>query len=487
MSGAPASVESTQSPRGGGHGNPACGVLYDIADLRRAGGGERSSCAVERELVLLRPSARLLSLCHQLSGRLARGHAVCLWRDAAVTRGTRCTCAGRSRSYPRPFKGSSAVIGLPAGAGWPAGLGDWFGTLTGDYRAGAEWWAGQRSLLSPPSCTAAPPSTGAAWSAGCSAAKEQLTPSDVRRKKEPEYRLGWNNPAPVASLPMATEDAGASTAQAQARAPSATQTLVQSENQNPIAPQSSGGGLAIQSSGGAWTIGIVIAFIGGWAILKRYNARKRRNGALRIVADEIDSHAAILHVKRLQTVLPDDYGTVFLDKWEKEKDYYIQTRILPALRAKGLGMIYEALAIRIHLMIEEAAQRPMPPGLDTASRFISDPEIFDPRMQPIDYEKHCALQLEKAGWGTRLTATTGDQGADVIAHRAGKVLVLQCKLYSSPVGNDAVQQVIAARQFQSADLAAVASNQPFTRPAKQLAGVSDVHLLHHEQLASFTG
>jgi restriction system protein len=139
------------------------------------------------------------------------------------------------------------------------------------------------------------------------------------------------------------------------------------------------------------------------------------------------------------------------------------------------------------IRIEEAAQRSISPASDTGNRFISNPEIFDPRMEPLDYEKHCALELEKTGWGTRLTVATGDQGADVIAHRDGKVLVLQCKLYSSPVGNDAVQQVIAARHFQSADLAAVVSNQPFTKAAKQLAGVSGVHLLHHEQLASFTG
>jgi hypothetical protein len=157
----------------------------------------------------------------------------------------------------------------------------WFGTLTGDYRAGAESWAGQRSLPSPRSCTAAPPSTGADWTAGCLTAKEKLTPSDVRRKTEPDYRLGWNNPAQVASSPMATEDGGIPTAQAQARAPSATKTLVpttgdsqsptpqsrsgysqqpspdaspmaapvasqsSSENQTPIAPQSSGEGWII--------------------------------------------------------------------------------------------------------------------------------------------------------------------------------------------------------------------------------------------------
>lgn len=388
----------------------------------------------------------------------------------------------------------------------------WFDQQSGDYRAGAEWWAGERSLPTRRSCAAASPSAGTDWTAGCFAAEEKLTPSDVRRKTEPQYRLGWNNLAPAASSPMATEDAGTAATRAQTAAPSATPTLVpttsnspsttpqsnsfseqpsaaaspvvapvasqlSSENQTPIVPQASGEG---------WVIGIAFV-VGGWVVLRRYKAKRRRDDALRIAAAEIDSHSTILHVKRLQTVLPDAYGTVFLDKWRKEKDYYIQTRILPTLRANGLDVVYGVLAVKIDMIIEEAAQRSISPTFDIASRFISNPEIFDARMEPIDYEKHCALQLEKAGWGTRLTATTGDQGADVIADRAGKVLVLQCKLYSSTVGNDAVQQVIAARQFQSADLAAVASNQRFTRSAKQLAGVSGVHLLHHEQLASFIG
>jgi restriction system protein len=145
------------------------------------------------------------------------------------------------------------------------------------------------------------------------------------------------------------------------------------------------------------------------------------------------------------------------------------------------------ISFRIDAMIEEAAQRAIGASADAIGRFISNPEIYDSRMDPLDYERHCALQLEKAGWTTRLTAATGDQGADVIAHRAGKILVVQCKLYSSPVGNDAVQQVIAAQRFQSADVAAVVSNQPYTKSARELANVSGIHLLHHEQLVSFVG
>lgn len=80
----------------------------------------------------------------------------------------------------------------------------WFDTLTGDYRAGAEYWAGQRSLPNPGSCTAVPSSSGAGWTAGCFAARQKLTSWDLRRKTEPEYRLGWNNPAPVAQMQQAT-------------------------------------------------------------------------------------------------------------------------------------------------------------------------------------------------------------------------------------------------------------------------------------------
>jgi hypothetical protein len=388
----------------------------------------------------------------------------------------------------------------------------WFNSQSGDYRAGAEYWAAHRSLRNPGSCTGSPPSTSGSWTAGCLAAQEKLTPWDTRRKTEPEYRLGWNSPGPLtSSLPAATENAGTPGAQSEVGAPSATEveptssaaqspapqqpSPAASSVQMPVGSESSTGNNApapSQASDNGWIISIAIIVIGGgsWAIWKwhKYTARRRREEeALRIAAAEVDSHASVLRVKRIQTVVPDAYGTIFLDKWNKEKEYYIQTRILPVLRARGLDEMYGPLAVTIETMIELAAQRPITPLSDAGSQFISNPEVFDPRMDPVDYEHHCALQLEKAGWSTRLTPATGDQGADVIAHRGGKVLVLQCKLYGSPVGNDAVQQVIAARQYQSADLAGVVSNQQFTRSAKELAEVSGVRLLHHEQLVSFTG
>jgi len=96
----------------------------------------------------------------------------------------------------------------------------WFGALTGDYRDGAEWWADQRSLPHPGRCDASPPSMGADWTAGCSAAQQKLAPWDVRRKTEPEYRLGWNNPP--ATPPAAPSSADAVNQSPQNASPQST-------------------------------------------------------------------------------------------------------------------------------------------------------------------------------------------------------------------------------------------------------------------------
>jgi hypothetical protein len=82
----------------------------------------------------------------------------------------------------------------------------WFATVTGEYRSGAEYWAAHRSTPNPRSCNAVPPSTGNDWTAGCFAAQQRLAAPDVRRKTEPEYRSGWENPdmgVPTAAFPAA--------------------------------------------------------------------------------------------------------------------------------------------------------------------------------------------------------------------------------------------------------------------------------------------
>lgn len=64
----------------------------------------------------------------------------------------------------------------------------WYNGLTeGDYKLGALYWAGERSKPHPGTCQGSPD-----FAAGCFAAKQRLIPTDILRKNEPFYRIGWN-------------------------------------------------------------------------------------------------------------------------------------------------------------------------------------------------------------------------------------------------------------------------------------------------------
>jgi restriction system protein len=185
------------------------------------------------------------------------------------------------------------------------------------------------------------------------------------------------------------------------------------------------------------------------------------------------AHIKALSTTRRQSLVADRYGLVDSKKWEKELRYFITNVVKTklswlerdALERRGP---YKRLKIALEAMLND---------------FDKTQPHLDPSATPIEYEAFCAQLLELAGWKTTLTKATGDQGADIIAEKRGKKLVVQCKFYSQPVGNKAVQEVSAAKQFVCADLAAVASNMGFTKSAKELASANGVLLLHHNELS----
>src|SRR5260370_281574 len=60
--------------------------------------------------------------------------------------------------------------------------------------------------------------------------------------------------------------------------------------------------------------------------------------------------------------------------------------------------------------------------------------------------------------------------------------VVHCKLYSSPVGIKAVQEIAAGQLHEQANYGIVVSNQRFTAAAVQMAATNSVLLLHHDDL-----
>lgn len=103
-------------------------------------------------------------------------------------------------------------------------------------------------------------------------------------------------------------------------------------------------------------------------------------------------------------------------------------------------------------------------------------------ISPYDFERKCAEILRDLNYEANVTKGSGDQGVDVVAKKKDKIIAIQCKKYSQPVGNKAVQEVIAGKDYYGADFAVVVSNASFTPSARKLASKCNVILLDVNQL-----
>ncbi|MBQ4307722.1 MAG: restriction endonuclease [Lachnospiraceae bacterium] len=101
-----------------------------------------------------------------------------------------------------------------------------------------------------------------------------------------------------------------------------------------------------------------------------------------------------------------------------------------------------------------------------------------------DFEYYCADLLRANGFeGVRVTKGSGDFGADILAEKDGVTYAVQCKIYSSPIGVFAVQQAVAGREYYHRMVAAVMTNQYYTRAAEEAADRMLVLLWDRDDLA----
>jgi restriction system protein len=107
---------------------------------------------------------------------------------------------------------------------------------------------------------------------------------------------------------------------------------------------------------------------------------------------------------------------------------------------------------------------------------------FREKMTPEEFEHYCAAVLRERDWDARVTRASGDQGVDIVAEKRGLRIVVQCKKYSKPVGNRAVQEIVAGIAHEEAQRGVVVATCDFTPAAERLAASNDVLLLHHEEL-----
>lgn len=192
------------------------------------------------------------------------------------------------------------------------------------------------------------------------------------------------------------------------------------------------------------------------------------------ILDFTEHHIATLVRKYRQTHVVDDYGMAQDVGWTGELRYFVTN----VLRIDEESDKYLFAAQVVHAAVAQAVVAQATQAPEDAVEVES--------LSPTEFELYCADQLSANGWVTRTTRASGDQGVDIIAERDGLRLVIQCKLYAAPVGNGAVQQVIAGMAYEDADFGCVVSNTTYTISARSLASKSGVLLLHYEDLPRLT-
>lgn len=93
-----------------------------------------------------------------------------------------------------------------------------------------------------------------------------------------------------------------------------------------------------------------------------------------------------------------------------------------------------------------------------------------------EFENFIAELFSKMGFEAEITKATGDQGIDVIVSKNGTKIGIQAKCYSGTVGNNAVQEVVAGKNYYYLDKAMVITNSFFTDSARQLAQANSIIL-----------
>ncbi len=224
----------------------------------------------------------------------------------------------------------------------------------------------------------------------------------------------------------------------------------------------------------ASVIGVSVTLIVFVNIFKYHRKLSAQDRIKKQLNQIIDSKIDALARRRAQLVQPDPYGNKVYDRWIKDVEYFINTNLFKTLNEFDLQIARE-ISPALFECVEQA----------TSSKILAERphQEFDDNMTATEFEHYRAEELRRSGWAARVTMASRDQGVDVIAEKEGVSIVVRCKLYKSPVGNKAVQEIVAARTHENADYGIVVTNNSFTSSANELANTNEILLLHYRDLS----
>lgn len=220
-------------------------------------------------------------------------------------------------------------------------------------------------------------------------------------------------------------------------------------------------------------IAVALTYFGiKWVL---YQTEKRAKEKILVECDAIiGKYSRHLGRERFSHGYTDAYGIRRYDKWEKKGRKYFLDKVLIEEHSLGDQILANPdIVTEILCRVEAVAS-----DNEFSNNALANTSSGE------EYEVHCEQILVANGWIVTRTPKSGDHGIDLIAERGGYRVCLQCKYYSSKVGNSAVQEASAGRRHYSGTHAGVVTNNSFTNKAIELAESNNVLLLHQTDLES---
>lgn len=126
--------------------------------------------------------------------------------------------------------------------------------------------------------------------------------------------------------------------------------------------------------------------------------------------------------------------------------------------------------------------------MNESSKLLYEPCTDIDSMTGIEFENFCSDLLKKNEFEkVEITKVSCDHGVDILAEKEGITYAIQCKCYSSNIGNAAVQQVHAGKTLYQKDVAVVLTNRYFTSQAISEAYALGVKLWDRDKLNEMIG
>lgn len=165
-------------------------------------------------------------------------------------------------------------------------------------------------------------------------------------------------------------------------------------------------------------------------------------------------------------------STEYLDAFSFQSGNRVYTLLIPcpSLFGKAFKIILDK-----NQSYEDSAFNNLSLDIDELV-FEDETNTFD-YMEGHDFEYFCADLIKYNGfYNVSVTKGSGDQGVDILAEKDGIKYAIQCKNYSSHLGNTPIQEVNAGKTFYNCHVGVVMTNSSFTPGAKDLAKATGVIL-----------